>query len=42
MSTGYTYRWEDNIKISLRGIGRGVIDWIDLAHNMDKSKSKVK
>jgi hypothetical protein len=28
------HRWEDNIKIYLREIGWGVIDWIDLAQNM--------
>jgi hypothetical protein len=26
----------DNIKIDLREIGRGVIDWIDLVQNKDK------
>jgi hypothetical protein len=28
-------RWEDNIKMDLREIGRGGIDWIDLAQDRD-------
>jgi hypothetical protein len=28
---GYRCRWENNIKIGLREIGWGGIDWIDLA-----------
>jgi hypothetical protein len=27
--------WEDNIKIDLRGIGWGGMDWIDLAQDRD-------
>jgi hypothetical protein len=29
-------RWEDNIKIDLRGIGWDVMDWIDLAQDRDQ------
>jgi hypothetical protein len=29
-------RWEDNIKIELRGIGWGGMDWIDLAQDRDQ------
>jgi hypothetical protein len=30
-----TFRWEDNIKMDLRQIGWGGIDWIDLAQDKD-------
>jgi hypothetical protein len=29
-------RWEDNIKMDLRGTGWGGIDWIDLAQDKDQ------
>jgi hypothetical protein len=29
-------RWEDNIKMDLRGIGWGGMDWIDLALDADQ------
>jgi hypothetical protein len=29
-------RWEDNIKMDLRGIGSGGMDWIHLAKDRDK------
>jgi hypothetical protein len=29
-------RWVDNIKINLRGIGWGGMDWIDLAQDRDQ------
>jgi hypothetical protein len=29
-------RWEDNIKIDLRGIGFGDVDWIHLAQDGDR------
>jgi hypothetical protein len=29
-------RWEDNIKIDLREIGCGGMDWIDLAQDRDQ------
>jgi uncharacterized protein YebE (UPF0316 family) len=30
------HRWEDNIKMELREVGWGVIDWIDLAQDRDR------
>jgi hypothetical protein len=29
-------RWEDNIKLDLREIGWGGIDWIDIAQDRDQ------
>jgi hypothetical protein len=29
-------RWEDNIKMDLREVGWGGVDWIDLAQNRDR------
>jgi hypothetical protein len=29
-------RWEDNIKMDLREIGRGDVDWIHLAQDRDR------
>jgi hypothetical protein len=29
-------RWEDNIKINLREIGWGCMDWIDMAQDKDQ------
>jgi hypothetical protein len=29
-------RWEDNIRMDLREIGRGVVDWIHLAQDRDQ------
>jgi hypothetical protein len=29
-------RWEDNIKMDLREIGRGGMDWIDMAQDRDQ------
>jgi hypothetical protein len=34
-------RWEDNIKINLREIGWGGMDWIDLALCWDQWKALV-
>jgi hypothetical protein len=31
-----TTRWVDNIKMDLRGIGWGGMDWIDLAQDRDQ------
>jgi hypothetical protein len=31
--------WEDNIKMDLREIGRGVMDWTDLAQDRDQWRS---
>jgi hypothetical protein len=30
------HRWEDNIKMDLRGIGWGGVDWIDLDEDKDQ------
>jgi len=29
-------RWEDNIKMDLKEVGCGDMDWIELAHNRDR------
>ena len=29
-------RWEDNIKMDLREVGCGVMDWIELAQDTDR------
>jgi hypothetical protein len=29
-------RWEDNIKIGFQEVGRGSIDWIELAQDRDR------
>jgi hypothetical protein len=34
-------RWEDNIKMDLRGTGLGDMDWIDLAQDMDQWRAPV-
>jgi hypothetical protein len=34
-------RWEDNIKMDLREIGWGGIDWIDLAQDRDQWRALV-
>jgi hypothetical protein len=34
-------RWEDNIRIDLREIGLGGIDWIDLAQDRDQWRALV-
>jgi hypothetical protein len=33
--------WEDNIKMDLREIGWGVMDWIYLAQDMDQWRALV-
>jgi hypothetical protein len=35
------HRWEDNIKMDLREIGCGDMDWINLAHDRDQWKALV-
>jgi hypothetical protein len=30
------HRWEDNIKLDLREVGWGGMDWIDLAQDVDR------
>jgi hypothetical protein len=34
-------RWEDNIRINLREIGWGGMDWIDLAQDRDQWRALV-
>jgi hypothetical protein len=34
-------RWEDNIKMDLREIGFGYVDWIDLAPDRDRWRALV-
>jgi hypothetical protein len=34
-------RWVDNVKIDLREIGWGGMDWIDLAQNRDRWRALV-
>ena len=29
------HRWEDNIKMDLQEVGRGGVDWIDLAQDRE-------
>jgi hypothetical protein len=36
-----TLRWENNIKMDLRGIGWGGMDWIDLAQDRDQWRALV-
>ena len=33
--------WEDNIKIDLREVGCGGIDWIELAQDRDRCRALV-
>jgi hypothetical protein len=35
------HRWEDNIRMDLRGIGWGGMDWIDLAQDRDQWRALV-
>jgi hypothetical protein len=34
-------RWEDNIKLDLREIGFGDVDWIDVAQDWDRWRALV-
>ena len=34
-------RWEDNIKMDLQEVGCGIIDWIELAQDMDRWRALV-
>jgi hypothetical protein len=34
-------RWADNIKMDLREIGWGCLDWIDLAYDRDQWRAVV-
>jgi hypothetical protein len=35
-------RWEDNTQMVLQGVGRGTIDWGDLAQDKDRWREVVK
>jgi hypothetical protein len=35
------YRWEDNIKMDLKEVGCGGINWIDLAQDRDRWQALV-
>jgi hypothetical protein len=34
-------RWENNIRMDLRGIGWEIVDWIHLAQNRDQGRALV-
>ena len=34
-------RWEDNIKMDLQEVGRGGMDWVDLAQDRDRWRALV-
>jgi len=34
-------RWKDNIKMDLQEVGRGGMEWIDLAQNRDRWQALV-
>jgi hypothetical protein len=34
-------RWEDNIKMDLKEVGCGVMDWIELAQDRDRWRALV-
>ena len=34
-------RWEDNIKMNLHEVGRGGVDWIELARDGDRWRALV-
>jgi hypothetical protein len=34
-------RWEDNIKMNLHEVGRGGMEWIDLARDRDRWRALV-
>jgi hypothetical protein len=38
---GPRHRWEGNIKMDLREIGLGGVDWIDLAQDRDRWRALV-
>jgi hypothetical protein len=35
------YRWEDNIKMDLKGVGCDCVDWIYLAQDMNRWRTVV-
>ena len=34
-------RWEDNIRMDLREVGYGCVDWMDLAQDRDRWRALV-
>jgi hypothetical protein len=36
------HRWEDNIRMDIRGIGCNDVNWIDVAQDRDQWRSLVK
>jgi hypothetical protein len=36
-----TRRWDDNIKMALHEVGRGAMDWIELAQDRDRWQALV-
>ena len=34
-------RWEDNIRMDIKEVGCGSVDWIDLAQDMDRWRALV-
>ena len=34
-------KWEDNIKMDLQEVGRGCMDWMELAQDMDRWRALV-
>jgi hypothetical protein len=41
MNEGPGHKWEDNIKINLKEIGSGIVDWIDVAEDRDRRQAVV-
>ena len=41
MNEGPRHKWEDNIKINLKGVGSGIVDWIDVAEDRDRWQAVV-
>ena len=35
-------RWEDNIRMDLREVGCGCVDWMELAHDRDRWRALVR
>ena len=35
------HRWEDNIKMDVEEVGRGCVDWMELAQDRDRWRSLV-
>jgi hypothetical protein len=34
-------RWEDNIRMDLREVGCGCVDWMELVHDRDRWRAPV-